>query len=163
MCSPSSCKCSQPRYGPSSPRGNGQFAACYPEEVWVEHTRYDTQGLSSESIRNLSVRARLRIQGCSRSWDDTYRASAVVPATPYLLESNEPSSDSQFVGEMQEISSFISTSLGGPDGAKAASTYEGLADVFQRIADDLRRKGGRSGEEVEALGLWAAKAKTTMG
>lgn len=78
--------------------------------------------------------------------------------------------DGQFVGEMHEISSFIASSLGGEDGRKASTTYDGLADVFQRIADGLRRAGSETGgrvdhgidtqvPEVEALGQWAEKAR----
>ncbi len=53
---------------------------------------------------------------------------------------------------MQEVSKFIQTALSSqpnttPDEAKkVADTYEGLAQVFQRIADDVRVQAGRNGD-----------------
>ena len=48
---------------------------------------------------------------------------------------------------MEEVSEFIQTSLSSLPGTskgdanKVSNTYQGLAQVFQRVADDLREKG----------------------
>ena len=58
---------------------------------------------------------------------------------------------------MREVSSFIHTSLSSlpyttPDDAKkVADTYEGLAEVFQRIANDMRSESA-SGEDAKSEG-----------
>jgi len=73
---------------------------------------------------------------------------------------------------MEEISSFITASLSQTsstdDAKKVAETYMGMAQVFQRIADDLKiqaesqgKTEGRAGE-VPALLDWAKKAKSAV-
>ncbi|ORY32592.1 hypothetical protein BCR39DRAFT_523044 [Naematelia encephala] len=77
----------------------------------------------------------------------------------------------RWVGEMEEISSFINTSLSGNDSSdlarenarKVAETFQGLAKVFQRVADDVRddeeeEQGDSAGkEEVDKLLDWGKR------
>ena len=81
---------------------------------------------------------------------------------------------------MQEVSAFIQTSLSSlphtsaEDAKKAADTYQGLAEVFQRISNDVRAKagigngngngkGGSYGEgEVDVLLDFAEKGKVAV-
>lgn len=59
---------------------------------------------------------------------------------------------------MQEVSSFIETSLSSlpstssEDAKKVADTYEGLAQVFQRIADDVRVRAASNEKRGAAEG-----------
>jgi hypothetical protein len=70
---------------------------------------------------------------------------------------------------MEEISSFINTSLSsgsssGTESAKAVSeTFQGIATIYQRIADELKAKedGGKGGE-VKGLLDFAEKGKVAV-
>ena len=48
----------------------------------------------------------------------------------------------RFVGEMEEIAAYVESLLGG-----TSTTYTGIAEVYQRIDDDLKTEG----KEVEIL------------
>lgn len=75
----------------------------------------------------------------------------------------------RWVGEMDEISQFVSASLGSE---RAGSVHAGLATVFERIAADLRATGdavgaaseGEKGDasEIEALHTFADEGKKAL-
>ncbi|KAL7421777.1 hypothetical protein Q5752_003548 [Cryptotrichosporon argae] len=74
----------------------------------------------------------------------------------------------RWVGEMEEIASFIASSLGVPAAGSVADTYDGLARVFQRVADDVRAAeaaaatGAVHTGDVDALQAWAAKGQARL-
>ncbi|RSH82426.1 uncharacterized protein EHS24_007395 [Apiotrichum porosum] len=80
-----------------------------------------------------------------------------------------PSKAYRWVGEMEEISSFISSSLNSTD---AGLTHLGLAAVFERLAADLRATGAAVGAaadgpvgdatEVDALKWFADESKEVL-
>jgi len=75
---------------------------------------------------------------------------------------------------MEEISSFISSTLTPHSNASPstsdrgspktiADTFEGLARVFQRVADDLKSESdGKTGKEVEALLEWTKEGTNIL-
>ncbi|OXH42363.1 hypothetical protein J008_00127 [Cryptococcus neoformans] len=68
----------------------------------------------------------------------------------------------RWVGEMEEISSFITSSIlrSTPITHNPADMYQGLAQMFQRVADDVKRSQvGQGGEEVETLLDWAKRGE----
>lgn len=63
---------------------------------------------------------------------------------------------------MEEISSFITSSIlrSTPITHNPADMYQGLAQMFQRVADDVKRSQvGQGGEEVETLLDWAKRGE----
>ncbi|ODO08754.1 hypothetical protein L198_00487 [Cryptococcus wingfieldii CBS 7118] len=74
----------------------------------------------------------------------------------------------RWVGEMEEISAFITASIIGTPLASqhtnSADTFQGLAQVFQRIADDLKQKESveKKDEEVKGLLDWAEEGKSEL-
>ncbi|OXG54772.1 hypothetical protein J010_00104 [Cryptococcus neoformans] len=68
----------------------------------------------------------------------------------------------RWVGEMKEISSFITSSIlrSTPIIHNPADMYQGLAQMFQRVADDVKRSQvGQGGEEVKSLLDWAKRGE----
>ncbi|KAK8864195.1 hypothetical protein IAR55_001441 [Kwoniella newhampshirensis] len=73
----------------------------------------------------------------------------------------------RWVGEMEEVSAFITASLlptAPKDGPSPADTYKGLAQVFQRVADsyDASESGREGGEDVTTLLDWAEESKKIL-
>ncbi|RSH81526.1 hypothetical protein EHS25_006148 [Saitozyma podzolica] len=98
-------------------------------------------GTAAALTRELSLSQTARLEGITKSIPD------MIPKAY------------RWVGEMQEISSFIASSLSSsPHGADAArniaQTYQGIASVYQRIADDLgaRSAGGSGGGAGGSVG-----------
>lgn len=63
---------------------------------------------------------------------------------------------------MEEISSFITSSIlrSTPIIHNPADMYQGLAQMFQRVADDVKRSQvGQGGEEVKSLLDWAKRGE----
>ncbi|EJD42828.1 6-phosphogluconate dehydrogenase C-terminal domain-like protein [Auricularia subglabra TFB-10046 SS5] len=58
----------------------------------------------------------------------------------------------RFVGEMEEIASFIDSGLGGP-----GQIFEGMAKLYARLADSVRKGEG----DVDVLNDWIDKVKKT--
>ncbi|ORX36876.1 hypothetical protein BD324DRAFT_627528 [Kockovaella imperatae] len=75
----------------------------------------------------------------------------------------------RFVGEMEENASFIRTalsSLPGSDKHEAeavANTYEGLAKVFQRVADNVRYGESASSNKTETEAVTSSSSDETTG
>ncbi|WVQ72748.1 hypothetical protein IAR50_002308 [Cryptococcus sp. DSM 104548] len=75
----------------------------------------------------------------------------------------------RWVGEMEEISSFIMASIldssSQSKGPNPADTFQGLAQVFQRIADDLKKRETSEKEgddELKGLVNWAEQGREEL-
>ncbi|ODN79709.1 hypothetical protein L202_03633 [Cryptococcus amylolentus CBS 6039] len=74
----------------------------------------------------------------------------------------------RWVGEMEEISAFITASIIDTPSASQhtnpADTFQGLAQAFQRIADDLKEKEAveKKDEELKGLLDWAEEGKSEL-
>ncbi|WVQ82181.1 hypothetical protein IAT38_004309 [Cryptococcus sp. DSM 104549] len=85
----------------------------------------------------------------------------------------------RWVGEMEEISLFIAESLESKSpntpstapttstspanpGHSVADTFQGLAAVFQRLAEDARQAEGAGGPEKKVIDEWAEEGKRAL-
>ncbi|KAL1412148.1 hypothetical protein Q8F55_003154 [Vanrija albida] len=109
--------------------------------------------------------------------DQVWRLGGSLPdmiPKAYRVRCGPVQADTQWVAEMEEISSFVTSSLGldPADTNTPAAAHLGLARVFERVAAGLRASAGAVGaaaegeagnaEEVETLKAWAARGRETL-
>jgi hypothetical protein len=71
----------------------------------------------------------------------------------------------QWVGEMEEIATFVSSATGSDASTlpsqDLASIYRGMAATFERVAKDIA-KGEKGGEDVKTLSDWSKQGKKRL-